>query len=137
MSHRFDFSGERRSTHGTPDAPQGDLQGAPDKVQHAGGEDDEDPGVEDGVHRDEAEGPQVQRMGLVPTVSRYGVDVHPDLWNQRRKTQGGYRSEPGVKASRDLTAKQTDLLTDVRVINSTFDTSRPNRRPTGAGSSWF
>lgn len=59
-------------------------------MQHAGGEDDEDPGVEDGVHGHEAEGLQVHRMRLELKIGRYGVDVHPDLWNQQRKAKGDH-----------------------------------------------
>ncbi len=46
-------------------------------MQHAGGEEDKDPGVDDGVNGDEAERNQVQRVRLL--VVFYGVDVHPDL----------------------------------------------------------
>lgn len=51
-------------------------------MQHAGGQDDEDPGVDDGVHGDEAQGDQVQAVRLrVP----YGVEIHPDLRDGERK----------------------------------------------------
>lgn len=46
-------------------------------MQHAGGEEDKDPGVDDGVNRDEAKGNQVQSVRLA--VRPYGVEVHPDL----------------------------------------------------------
>lgn len=45
-------------------------------MQHAGGEEDEDPGVDDGVHRDEAQGDQVQTVGLAFPDA---VDVNSDL----------------------------------------------------------
>lgn len=45
-------------------------------MQHAGGEDDKDPGVDDGVNRDEAEGSQV--MAVILKLP-YRVDVDPDL----------------------------------------------------------
>lgn len=46
-------------------------------MQHAGREQDEDPGVDDGVDGDEDEGDQVQPVGLA--VQLDGVDVHSDL----------------------------------------------------------
>lgn len=46
-------------------------------MQHAGGEEDEDPGVDDGVDGDEAEGDEVQAVRLCALVHR--VDVHTDL----------------------------------------------------------
>lgn len=45
-------------------------------MQHTGGEEDKNPGVDDGVNRDEAEGNQVQAVRL--TLPR-GVHIHPDL----------------------------------------------------------
>lgn len=48
----------------------------PAKVQHAGGEEDKDPGVDDGVNRDEAQGDEVQAMSV---HLHYRVDVNPDL----------------------------------------------------------
>lgn len=45
-------------------------------MQHAGGEQDKNPGVDDGVDRDEAEGDQVQRVRL---ALPYGVHVNADL----------------------------------------------------------
>lgn len=45
-------------------------------MQHAGGEEDKNPGVDDGVNRDEAEGNQVQAVRLAPPR---GVHIHPDL----------------------------------------------------------
>lgn len=53
-------------------------------MQHAGREQDEDPGVDDGVDGDEDEGDQVQPVGL--NVPPDGVDVHPDLerWGEQR-----------------------------------------------------
>lgn len=45
-------------------------------MQHAGGEEDKNPGVDDRVNRDEAEGNQVQTVSLaIP----YGVYVNSDL----------------------------------------------------------
>lgn len=46
-------------------------------MQHAGGEEDEDPGVDDGVDRDEAEGEEIQRVRLIHLV-RHRVDVDAD-----------------------------------------------------------
>lgn len=69
--------GQRRLKHRIP----GDGQGAPadrrpKKVQHAGGEEDKDPGVYDGVDGDEDEGDQIHFVRLVFSD---GVEVHPDL----------------------------------------------------------
>lgn len=45
-------------------------------MQHAGGEEDKNPGVDDRVNRDEAQGSQVQRVRLaIPD----GVHVDSDL----------------------------------------------------------
>lgn len=50
-------------------------------MQHTWGEEDEDPGVDDGGDRDESEGIQVR---VVRDFSNfYGVDVHPDLREDR------------------------------------------------------
>lgn len=46
-------------------------------MQHAGGEDDKHPGVDDGVHGDEAEGDQIQSVRLL--VNPEGVDIHSEL----------------------------------------------------------
>lgn len=58
-------------------------------MQHAGGEDDKDPGVDDGVHGDKAEGDQVQSVRL--HVSPEGVDVHSELRDgqERRRRRRG------------------------------------------------
>lgn len=56
----------------------------PEKVQHAGGEKDKYPGVDDRVNRDEAEGNKVQavRLGFPK-----GVNVDSDL---RKKWRRGW-----------------------------------------------
>lgn len=46
-------------------------------MQHAGGKEDEDPGVDDGVDGDETEGDQV--LGVRLLINLYGVDVHTYL----------------------------------------------------------
>lgn len=56
-------------------------------MQHAGGEEDENPGVNDGVDRDEAEGDQVLEVGL--SRKSYGVHVHPDLRDRESKEEEG------------------------------------------------
>lgn len=61
---------------------RGPADRGPDEAQHAGGEQDEDPGVDDGVDRDEAEGDQVQAVGLALPDA---VDVNSDL----REKEGG------------------------------------------------
>lgn len=57
-------------------------------MRHAGGEEDKDPGVDDGVDGDEAQGLQVLLVRLV--VIRV-VDVNPDLkrWTDRERERGG------------------------------------------------
>lgn len=69
--------GERRFKHRAPGDCQGVLADeSPEKVEHAGGEEDEHPRVDDGVNGDEAEGDQVLTVILdLPD----GVEVHPDL----------------------------------------------------------
>ena len=59
------------------DVQRGVAGRGPEKVQHAGGEEDEDPRVDDGVDGDEAQGDQVQAVRLLAIP--YGVEVHPDL----------------------------------------------------------
>lgn len=54
----------------------------PQNVQHAGGEEDKNPGVDDRVNRDEAEGDQVQRVRL---ATPYGVHVDSDLREKERR----------------------------------------------------
>lgn len=72
------FFGHRWFKYGTPGGSQGGpANRGPAKVQHTGGEEDKDPGVDDGVNGDEAEGNQVQTVRLCAIP--YGVDVHPDL----------------------------------------------------------
>lgn len=51
-------------------------------MQHAGGEEDKNPGVDDRVNRDEAEGDQVQRVRL---ATPYGVHVDSDLREKERR----------------------------------------------------
>lgn len=66
----------------------------PAKVQHTGREEDKDPGVDDGVNRDEAQGDQVQmvRLEALALVIPFGVDVHPDLRDgQREERKAGRR----------------------------------------------
>lgn len=77
VSRRIVF-GQRRLKHRIP----GDRQGGPadwrpKKVQHAGGEEDKDPGVYDGVDGDEDEGDQICSVRLAACYD--GVEVHPDL----------------------------------------------------------
>lgn len=50
-------------------------------MQHTGGEEDEDPGVNDGVDGDEAEGNQVQWVRL--QLGFYRVYVNSDLKDER------------------------------------------------------
>lgn len=70
--------GQRRLEDGVPGQKRGGAaERRPQEVQHAGREQDEDPGVDDGVDRDEDEGDQVQPVGL--TVPLHAVDVHSDL----------------------------------------------------------
>lgn len=81
VSRRVPF-GQRRFEHRTPGGRQGGpADRGPTKVQHAGGQEDENPGVDDGVDGDEAEGNQVQAVRLA--LPR-GVDVHPDLRDGQR-----------------------------------------------------
>lgn len=51
-------------------------------MQHAGGEEDEDPGVDDGVDGDEAQGDQVHVVGL---DGRSCVDVDSDLGSGKER----------------------------------------------------
>lgn len=60
-------------------------------MQHAGREQDEDPGVDDGVDGDEDEGDQVQPVGLVAPLD--GVDVHSDLEGGGDKVMSGLASQ--------------------------------------------
>lgn len=70
--------GQRQLEYGVPGQKQGGAaQPRPQEVQHAGREQDEDPGVDDGVDGDEDEGDQVQPVGLVAPLD--GVDIHSDL----------------------------------------------------------
>lgn len=66
-------------------------------MQHAGGEEDKDPGVYDGVDGDEDEGDQIRSVRLAFSD---GVEVHPDLrdgyWGKRRRRDrlsGGKKRE--------------------------------------------
>lgn len=55
-------------------------------MQHAGGEEDKDPGVYDGVDRNEDEGDQICSVRLAAYSE--GVEVHPDLrdgYEKRRR----------------------------------------------------
>ncbi len=62
MSWRVLF-GQRCFKHGAPGERQGGLADrGPAEVQHARGEEDENPGVDDGVNGDEAEGDKVEWM---------------------------------------------------------------------------
>lgn len=54
-------------------------------MQHAGGEEDKYPGVDDGVNRDEAEGNEVQ---VVRLVFPKGVNVDSDLREKWRRRWG-------------------------------------------------
>lgn len=56
-------------------------------MQHVGREEDEDPGVDDGVDGDETEGYQVHRVRLI--ALRYRVDVDTDLTDRRTEESGG------------------------------------------------
>lgn len=59
VSRRILF-GHRWFKNGSPgDCQGGPAKPAPEKVQHAGGEEDKDPGVDDGVDGDKAQGNQV------------------------------------------------------------------------------
>lgn len=53
------------------------ADGGPAEVQHTGGQEDEDPRVNDGVDGNEAQGNEVQAVRLHPGPD--GVDVDPDL----------------------------------------------------------
>ena len=91
-ARQFDVGGvgfsDRCLTHGAPGGSYGGpARRRPEKVQHAGGEEDEHPGVDDGVDGDEAQGNQVRSVRLCPGVC--GVDVHPDLSGGEREKRGG------------------------------------------------
>jgi len=73
------FGDDGRPENGAPERFQGlPAKRGPAESQHAGGEEDEDPGVDDGVDGDEAQGLQVLQVGLLQVLHR-GVDVNPDL----------------------------------------------------------
>ncbi len=58
------------------------AQRPPQEAQNRGAEEDEDPGVDDGVYREE---PQSYEISLVAAFRlSHGVDVHADLERRRR-----------------------------------------------------
>ena len=62
---------------------EGLAHGTPEKAHHGRAEDDEDPGVDDGVDGEETQGHQVRLVALLLLAD--GVDVHTDLDVRKRK----------------------------------------------------
>lgn len=71
--------GQRAAVERVPGAQDGALaHGSPEEAHDGRAEDDEDPGIDDGVDGEEAQCHQVCLVALLPT-SPDGVDVHTDL----------------------------------------------------------
>lgn len=60
------------------------ADGKEEEVNHAGREQDEDPGVDNGVDGDETERRQIQNVRFL--FPEYGVHVDPDLQQRKVKT---------------------------------------------------